>query len=316
MDTLSDVLNLMRLRGCVYFLRNFAAPWGMEMPSGSNAQFHMVVRGRCWLRFDDERIELASGDVVVFPRGEAHLLLDDPNSIPSPGIRVLEAHAARQPIFVGSGEKARLLCGHFEFDRAFRHPLAAELPRLIHIKGLSSEQPDWFEAVTHVLIRETGADEPGATTVVDRLAEVLFIQVLRAYLIQSRPVCGFLAAIGDGQINRALRAIHEAAGTEVTLADIAREAGMSRSNLALRFKEILGETPMDYLTRWRMLKAQELLRTSDQPLLDIAERVGYKSEAAFSRAFKRQFEQSPGTFRRLAEKKRTKHPALQVQSSL
>lgn len=301
MDTLSDVLNLMRLRGCVYFLRTFAAPWGMEMPSGPHAQFHMVVRGRCWLRFDAETIELASGDVIVFPRGDGHLLLDDPNTIPVPGIRVLDAHAAQQPIFAGEGEQTRLLCGHFEFDHAFRHPLATELPRLIHIKGLSSDQPDWFEAVTRVLVRETDSDAPGSSTVIDRLAEVLFIQVLRAYLLQSKPVSGFLAAVRDGQINRALKTIHGAAGTELTLADIAREAGMSRSNLALRFKEVLGETPIDYLTRWRMLKAQELLRTSDRPLVDIAEHVGYKSEAAFSRAFKRRFEQSPGTFRRLVE---------------
>ena len=300
MDTLSDVLNLMRLRGCVYFLRNFAAPWGMEMPNGPYAQFHMVVRGRCWLRFEDITVGLASGDVAVFPGGGGHVLLDDPNTVPVPGMTVLEAHTAQQPIFVGGGEQARLLCGHFEFDRSFKHPLAEELPRLIHIKGLSAEQPDWFEAVTHVLIRETGADEPGATTVVDRLAEVLFIQVLRAYLMQSRPVRGFLAAVRDGQINRALKAIHAAAGSELTLVDIARQAGMSRSNLALRFKEVLGETPIDYLTRWRMLKAQEMLRTSDHTLSDIAECVGYKSQAAFSRAFKRQFAQNPGAFRRLA----------------
>ncbi len=300
MDTLSDVLNLMHLRGCVYFLRNFAAPWGMEMPDGPYAQFHMVVRGRCWLRFEDITVGLAGGDVVVFPGGEGHVLLDDPNTVPVPGMTVLKAHAARQPIFVGGGERARLLCGHFEFDRSFRHPLVEELPRLIHIKGLSAEQPGWFEAVTHMLIRETGADEPGATTVVDRLAEVLFIQVLRAYLLRSRPVRGFLAAVRDEQINRALKAIHAAAGSELTLVDIARQAGMSRSNLARRFKEILGETPINYLTRWRMLKARELLRISGRSLSDIAESVGYGSEAAFSRAFKRQFKQSPGVFRRPA----------------
>lgn len=299
MDTLSDVLNLMRLRGCVYFLRDFAAPWGMEMPDGPYAQFHMITRGRCWLSFDGDTLELASGDVVVFPRGEGHLLLDNPDTTPVPGRKVLEAHMGKQPIFADGGERTRLLCGHFEFDRSFRHPLADELPRLIHIKGLSGDQPDWFDAVTHFLIRETGAEHPGASTVVDRLAEVLFIQVLRAYLLLHRPLHGFLGAIRDGQINRALRAIHAGFGSELTLADIGREAGMSRSNLALRFKEILGETPMDYVTRWRMLKAQELLKASGYSLSDIAERVGYKSESAFSHTFKKQFGQSPGTFRRL-----------------
>lgn len=300
MDTLSDVLNLMRLKGCVYFLRKFAAPWGMEMPDGPRAQFHMVTRGRCWLRFEGDTLELVGGDVIVFPRGEGHLLLDHPDTAAVPGRKVLEAHMGGRPIFANGGDRARLLCGHFEFDRAFRHPLADELPRLIHVRGLSDDQPDWFDAVTHILIREASAELPGASTVVDRLAEVLFIQVLRAYLLRHRPLQGFLGAIRDEQINRALRAVHTGFGNELTLADIAREAGMSRSNLALRFKEILGETPMDYMTRWRMLKAQELLKTSDSSSLsDIAERVGYKSESAFSHAFKREFGQSPGTFRRL-----------------
>lgn len=300
MDSLSDVLNLMRLRGCVYFLRDFSAPWGMEMSDGAFAQFHMVARGRCWLQFEGDTLELASGDVIVFPRGDGHSLLDHPGTAPIPGRKVLEAHLGGQPIFANEGDRTRLLCGHFEFDRAFRHPLTDELPRLIHIKGLSGDQPDWFDAVTRVLIRETGGMQPGAPTVVNRLAEVLFIQVLRAYLLFHRPSHGFLGAIQDEQINRALRAVHAGFGKDLTLADIAREAGMSRSNLALRFKEILGETPMDYMTRWRMLKAQELLKTPDfSSLSDIAERVGYKSESAFSHAFKREFGQSPGTFRRL-----------------
>lgn len=301
MDTLSDVLNLMRLRGCVYFLHDFAAPWGMEMPNGPHAQFHMVTRGRCWLHFEGETRELVSGDVIVFPHGEGHLLFDHPDSVPVSGKKVLEAYLQGLPVFEGDGDRARLLCGHFEFDRGFKHPLASELPRLIHIKGLSEDQPDWFDAVTNVLVRETGAGQPGASTVVDRLAEVLFIQILRAFLHRHQPLRGFLGAIRDEQISRALKAVHAGFGGELTLAGIAREAGMSRSNLALRFKAILGETPMDYMTRWRMLKAQELLTASGfASLSDIAERVGYKSESAFSHAFKRQFDQSPGAFRRLA----------------
>lgn len=300
LDALNDVLSLMRLKSCVYFLRTFASPWGMDMPAGPHAQFHLVVRGSCWLGFAEGTVELENGDVAVFPRGDAHLLLDHPDSVPVAGMRVLEAHHAGRPIFADGGEPTDLLCGHFEFDRSFDHPLIAELPRLIHIKGLSTEQPEWFEMLGRVLTRETAANEPGAAPVVDRLAEALFIQVLRAHLSRNRPAHGFLVAVRDAQINRALKVIHESAATELTLAEIAREAGMSRTKLALRFKQVLGETPMGYLTRWRMLKAQELLRTSGRPLSDIAERVGYKSEAAFGRAFKRQFKQSPGAVRRIA----------------
>ncbi|RMH16004.1 MAG: AraC family transcriptional regulator [Gammaproteobacteria bacterium] len=299
MDTLSDVLNLMRLRGCVYFLRDFATPWGMDMPDGPYAQFHMITCGRCWLHFDDEYLELASGDVIVFPRGEGHRLLDNPTTAPVSGKKVLEAHRQKQPIFTEGGERTRLLCGHFEFDQAFRHPLVDELPRLIHIRGLSDQQPDWFDSVTHMLTSEAATNQPGTSTIVNRLAEVLFIQIMRAYLLRHRPAHGFLGAIQDRQINRALMAIHTGFENVLTLADIGREAGMSRSNLALRFKEVLGETLMDYLMRWRMLKAQELLKTSDYSLSDIAERVGYKSESAFSHTFKKQFGQTPGNFRRV-----------------
>ncbi len=300
LDTLSDVLNLMRLQGVVYFLRDFAGAWGMDMPDGPFAQFHLVVRGRCWLEVDGATTELSNGDVVVFPRGDGHRLLDAPGTEPVPGRTVFDAHMKGQPIFAEGETRAQLLCGHFAFDRAFKHPLVKELPSRIHIKGFSTGQPDWFEAVTRVLILEAQAGHPGGATVVDRLAEVLFVQVLRAYLRQSRSDTGFLAAIHDNRINRALSAIHGQMGSALTLDDIAREAGMSRSGLALKFKAILGETPMDYLTRWRMLTAQELLKTSGGSLPEIAESVGYRSESAFSHAFKRQFNQSPGSFRRFA----------------
>ncbi len=300
MDTLSDVLNLMRLQGVVYFLREFAGAWGMEMPEGPFAQFHMVVRGRCWFETGGRTTELSNGDVVVFPRGDGHRLLDTPDTVPVPGMSVFEAHLKGQPIFADGPPRAQLLCGHFAVDRAFKHPLVDELPAVIHIKGFSTGQSELFETITRVLIKETQAGQPGSATVVDRLAEVLFVQVLRAFLQQTRPVNGFLAAIHDVQINRALSAIHGRMSSALTLADIAREAGMSRSGLALKFKSILAETPMDYLTRWRMLKAQEYLKTTDNSLPEIAERVGYKSESAFGHAFKRQFDLSPGSFRRLA----------------
>ena len=300
-DTLSDVLNLMRFSGCVYFLRDFAPPWGMRMPDGPFAQFHMVVRGQCWLRSKQTRRLLSSGDIVILPHGTAHELLDDPATVPVPGPSVLAAHRNGRPLFQdghGDAPSVRLLCGHFAFDRDFKHPLAAELPELIHIRDMTGDQPDWFEAATRLLIRESDADLPGAATVVDRLAEVLFIQVLRAHLLQTRPTRGFLAAICDPHLGRALHKIHAEATRDLTLAEIARAAGMSRSNLAFRFKTLVGETPITYLTRWRLLQAQELLRTSTRSLPDIAHQVGYRSQAAFSRAFKRTFAQSPGTYRR------------------
>jgi AraC-like DNA-binding protein len=298
MDPLSDVLDQIRLRGCVYFQRDFAPPWGMAMDAGPFAQFHLVVRGRCWLTTDDATRQLATGDIVVFPFGTAHALLDDPATAPVPGLTVLQAHQNGLPIFNGQPEGARLLCGHFELDRDLRHPLIKELPSLIHIKGMSVEQPSWLETAIAMLVRESASDQPGAATVVDRLAEVLFVQVLRAHLLATAPSQGFLAALTDRRMSSALEIIHDKAHTDLTLDTIARAAGMSRSNLALRFKEVMGVTPMDYVTGWRMQRAREMLRSTRDSLADVAERVGYRSEAAFSRAFKRVFDQTPGAFRR------------------
>ncbi len=298
MDPLSDVLDRIRLRGCVYFQRDFSPPWGMAMDAGPFAQFHLVVRGRCWLRAGETTRELATGDIVVFPFGAAHMLLDDPSTDPLPGLTVLAAHKKGRPIFDGQQDGARLLCGHFELDRDLKHPLLRELPALIHIKGMSAEQPSWLESAIGLLIRESASDQPGAATVVDRLAEVLFVQVLRAHLLASVPSRGFLAALKDRRMSNALEIIHDNVHTDLTLYAIARAAGMSRSSLALRFKEVMGVTPMDYVTGWRMQRAREMLRTTHGSLADVAERVGYRSEAAFSRAFKRVFDQTPGAFRR------------------
>ncbi|MBC8238922.1 MAG: cupin domain-containing protein, partial [Alphaproteobacteria bacterium] len=211
-DALSDILRLIRLKGCVYFQSDFSSPWGMAMGSGAFAQFHMVIRGQCWLSLADERHLLATGDVVVMPQGDPHALRDDPATETESGPDVLAAIQSGHPPFQDGEPSARLLCGHFEFDRALNHPLIEDLPRLIWIKGMGRNQPGWLEAIAPILVSETGTGRPGADTIVERLAEVLLIQVLRAHLLQqsrgNSAGQGFLAALGDRQINGALKFIH------------------------------------------------------------------------------------------------------------
>lgn len=303
-DALSDILRLVRLKGCVYFQSDFPSPWGMEMGAGPFAQFHLVVRGQCWLTLDGARHHLATGDIVVLPHGDAHALLDDPATAAKPGRDVLAAIQSGKPPFPMGEATARLLCGHFEFDRDLNHALFTDLPRLIWIKGMGRTQPGWLEAITPILVGETGAGQPGADTIAERLAEVLLIQVLRTHLLQhaleKSAGHGFLAALGDRQINGALKYIHLGTNHDLTLDEIAKSVGMSRSSLAARFRELVGDTPMNYLTSWRMLKAKDILKSGSLPLVEVAERVGYKSEAAFSRAFKRECDQSPSSYRRAA----------------
>lgn len=297
-DPLSDVLDLVRLRSAVYFLADFRPPWGMAMDAGPFGQFHVVVRGQCWFRADGEESQLSAGDVVVFPGGAGHALTDRPGGAVVPGRRVLEAQQTGREIF-GSGEPdARLLCGHFEFDRGLNHPLLKELPAVLRVEGMTQRHSSWFDSIAAALVRETDSEAAGADVVVKRLAEVLFVQVLRDYLAAAQPTHGFLAAIGDQRLARSLRFMHQRFGEAITLDAIADAANMSRSSLAARFKDVLGQTPMAYVSHWRLLCAGERLKTTGAPVAAIAMDVGYGSEAAFGRAFKKQFDVSPGAFRR------------------
>jgi len=309
MDALSDILSSIKLKSSVYFREDFSSPWGMEMKAGELAQFHIAVRGHCWLKkFDGEMIELSTGDIIVFPLGDKHSLFDDPSSSCVSGINVLEAHHQNKHLFEGEKVSATLICGHFEFDKIIDHPFIKSLPRFIHITNTEQRQLSWLETATNVIMQETDSGNPGYEAVVQRLAEVLFIQVLRKYIEQKNFSTGFLSALNNHHLNYALSLIHKEPEDNWSLENLARKIGMSRSAFAAKFKEAVGLAPMEYITGWRMHKAYRLLFDTNLPLIQIAERVGYRSEAAFNRAFKRKYKQNPGVLRR--------HPLGTLQSSV
>ena len=301
MDALSEVLRTIKLRGAVYFRADFASPWGMDIDISPFAQFHMVVRGHCWLQIKGAKqpLELSSGDIVVFPQGHAHSLADDLAHPRLPGRQIMQAICNDEPVFKGKHVSTTLVCGHFEFDRNVDHPFLHALPEFIYLADSGHHELTWLETATNVIIQETSSGNPGADVVVERLAEVLFIRILRTYMQRSQVTGGFLAALRDAQISNALNLIHKKPETSWTLENIARTVGMSRSAFAARFKKLVSMTAMDYITNWRMQKACELLENTRLPLIDIAERVGYNSEAAFNRAFKRRLKQNPGAMRRI-----------------
>ena len=300
MDVISDILRTIRFHSVVYFQSDFAAPWGMAMDAGKLAQFHLVVRGQCWLQTDDatDPIPLAAGDVIIFPHGAAHRLSDIPGRDSQPGPAVLAAYKDQMPMFQGDANCTTLICGHFEFDRTLRHPFIRQLPYLIQLRGAESYGRSWLETAASLLIRETKSTEPGTGVIVDRLAEILFIQVLRAYSQRANTAGVYWASFRDPEINRALQLIHEEPQANWTLDRISQQVGLSRATFANRFKKLVGMPPKQYITSWRMQKAYALLRDSTLPLFAIAQRVGYSSEAAFNRAFKREFQQNPGAMRK------------------
>jgi AraC-like DNA-binding protein len=308
-DALSDILQSVRLSGGVYFRCEFTAPWGMEIPANPDAEFHVVVRGQCWLTRpgQKEAIPLLAGDVAVFLDGSRHRLLDTPHGKALSPERIIgDQNLANfgPVVHGGGGTPVTILCGYFRFSRDSAHPLLAALPDFMHIRGAQSAEAD---AIISLMQRETLHAAPGTEAVVDRLSEVLFIQILRAHIQQSEDVAGMLAALRDRKICAALGCMHRYPEKRWTLESLARELGMSRSAFAARFSALVGQAPMEYLTAWRIERARRMLRDTRLSTAAIAEKVGYGSEAAFGKAFKRWVGSGPGAYRRRAAEPSVRH---------
>ena len=297
MDVLSDILKKIRLSSAVYFKSDFSSPWGMDIPKGPFAQFHIVTRGQCVLKTKSKAIQLFTGDIVVFPLGTSHWLADSESSDRQNGKDVVQSIINGDSLFSGEKISTTLVCGHFEFDKDIDHPFVQELPEIIHISDAEKRELSWLERITGLIIQEADSEQSGSNIIVDKLGEVLFIHVLRAYILKNRSQKGFLAALQDERMRRVLKSIHDCPDREWQLDTLAQVAGMSRTSFSNHFKNMMGETPLNYITQWRMLLAKELLKESNQSVGEIATKVGYQSEAAFNRVFKKRAEITPLKFR-------------------
>jgi AraC-like DNA-binding protein len=307
-DALTDILRSVSLCGGVYFRCDLSAPWGMQIDQKPVAEFHVVVRGTCWLEVlgesgETKAFQLQAGDLIVFPHGQAHAMMDTPGSplLPAGDMFDKEKIEHYGPLTYGTGSAhVCLLCGYFQFDQSMRHPLLEALPPFIHIHGTDELELSWLQTTINFIGFETKTMRPGTEAVIDRLVEVLFIQIMRAYLAQSASPQGILGAIADPRIGLALNAMHQQPGQDWSLDSLASTAGMSRSAFAQRFLALSGQTPMKYLTLWRMQQARRLLESSQLSMVVIAEKAGYQSEVSFSKAFKKCLGISPGACRRKA----------------
>jgi AraC-like DNA-binding protein len=312
MDPLSDLLRVVRLDGAFFYAVEAAEPWSVEtvaaeelspriMPAAEHLiSYHILTEGRCYGGVvGEEQVELVSGDVIVFPHGDAHVMSS------GRGIRVgrdvYSTAPAPYPFTLYVGDKGprvtSFVCGFLGCDRRPFNPLLAALPRRMHMRGMSNAGLGGF---TRQLTEESRLGRAGADTVLTRLAEVMFIEVLRRYLDELPPgQTGWLAGLRDEMVGRVLTLLHGQPGHPWTLAELAREAASSRSSLARRFAELVGQPPMQYLTQWRMQVAANHLAQSSAKVATIGAEVGYDSEAAFSRAFKKATGLAPGAWRRV-----------------
>jgi len=315
MDALSETLRVVRLVGAIFINAKFTAPWCYQSPRADTAApilepgaervviFHLITEGECWVELGDKPpMKLIAGDAVIFPQGDAHRMASAPGLSPAKGGAPLSEVLARRPrqlMYGGGGAATRLVCGYLACDHKLAQMLLAGLPPIVRVNVRGSNAGMWLEASVRYALAEARSPRPGGAGVLAKLSEVLFIEVLRLYMNeQGSDRTGWLAGVGDRIVGAALNALHARPAQAWTLEELAREAGTSRSVLAERFQHLVGSSPMQYLTQWRMLLAANLLSRSNAPLARIAEDVGYQTDTAFSRAFRREFGSPPAAWRR------------------
>jgi len=299
MDALSTILEATRLRSVVYSKFPLAAPWGLDIVKDENSQFWRLVSGSCTVGSPDGRIiEMAEGDLVFVPNGSAHWIGDRSTSLRMPSPEFVKARRAGIEVFNSGGDVTVLIAGHFEFDYQPLHPFLKDLPPIIHIRQYVTENQLLLKQVTQLMLEELNNEGPGSSIMLKCLSEIMFINIIRAYLEQAAPDSGFLSALNDPRISKALKLMQDSPQNNWTLESLASEIGMSRSVFFNQFKKLVHETPLGYLTNWRIRQAQKLLMTDSSNIAQIAANVGYNSEAAFNRLFKSKTGQTPAVYRR------------------
>ncbi|MEM8866834.1 MAG: AraC family transcriptional regulator [Verrucomicrobiota bacterium] len=302
-DPLGEALHALRLSGTFYCRSELSAPWGIAMPPmPESLMFHIITEGAAWIIFPNgERHLLERGDFALVPQGRGHALVDTPETpainlfdyerpLLSPRYELLEVK--------GGGAPASLICGVGSVKDPAAERMIGLLPSIIRMKA-SNPGNEWLRTSVQLMIAEARDLGPGGEAVITRFSDILVVQAIRHWL-QTDPHAqvGWLGALQDPQVGRALSLIHRDPTQAWTVESLADAVGVSRSGLAARFVDLVGQPPMSYLRQWRFEAARNWLRDTDQTLVEIAERLGYESEASFSRAFKKATGQTPGSIRR------------------
>jgi AraC-like DNA-binding protein len=303
-DPLGEALHFLRMDGAFYCRSELTAPWGMTMmPMPGYIWFHVVTSGRFWLEAGTgEPALLQAGDLGLVPHGEGHVLRSEPG-VEVPGVLDLEREAVSDRYEIlrhgGGGAPTTLICGAVRFDQPAARNLVEILPPLMHVEPAGSPELEWMQSTLRLMGAEAKELRPGGEAIITRLGDILVVQAIRSW-IETDPASrsGWLGALQDHQIGRAIALIHRDPARDWTVAALADELAMSRSAFAARFSELVGEPAMQYVTRWRMQVAVNALREEGATVGELASRLGYRSEAAFARAFKRVIGAPPGAIKR------------------
>jgi len=314
-DALSEVLRSVRLSGATFFSAEFREPWGFTSPrldtlaallsdgEGRLVLFHLVLEGGASACVQGEKnVTLAAGDIVAFPHGHSHRVWRGRPTLwydTIPAARRAIAGNLQVTRSGGAGDVTRFVCGYFSCEPWMGEEVLAGLPPMLTVRLRDGERRSWIEEAILFLAAETASDHAGRSALLTRLSEALFVETLRRWMATMPATqLGWLAGARDGVVGRALALLHREPSRPWTLGTLARGAGTSRTTLSDRFTYFLGRSPMTYLARWRLEVGARLLQTTRHSVLEVAAEVGYESEAAFNRAFKRQYGLPPGRYRR------------------
>lgn len=319
MDALSEILHSVKLDGVVFYNVRLTSPWGVRSPSSlelstflKESSKHVIMyhflsqgRARCDVEHSNFGADLLPGDVVVFPHGDAHILSNgSPSCIMdnSKQLKQVFAQGMKLAHYGGGGEATLLVCGYMQCDREFSKMFLGGLPPIFKVNIRSDHSGQWLENSIKFSAKEACTNRAGSDAVLTRLSEALFVETMRRYMAElPAEQTGWLAGARDPWVGAALAHIHRTPHQRWTIASLAQEVGMSRSVLAERFRHFLGEPPMTYLSRWRLQLGARKLTSTSHSVARISDEVGYESEAAFNRAFKREFGLPPARFRKRAK---------------
>ncbi|MBV9624414.1 MAG: AraC family transcriptional regulator [Acidobacteria bacterium] len=315
MDVLSEVLRVVKLEGALFFNGEFSAPWCLRSAQSRVAAqylapgaehliiYHFLTEGRAYARLlEGGREELIAGDIVIFPHGDEHLLGNGSSVRPVDAFETFAKNLTqglKVASFGGGGQITKFICGYMACDPRLSEVFLAGLPKMIKVHVANEPAGRWFENSIRFSVGEGNGASAGSELVIAKLSELLFVETLRRY-INTMPAnqTGWLGGVRDPIIGQALALLHREPAHPWTVPKIARRVGLSRTRLAERFRHFLEQSPMAYLTKWRLKLGAEILRSTENSVAEIAAAVGYGSEAAFNRAFKREFDCPPAQFRR------------------
>lgn len=326
MDVLSEVLKAVKLDGAVFFNGEFSSPWCVREPDAGTVasylsdhtkhviMFHLVTEGQGYVRVEQNggAVPFEAGEIVIVPHGDMHLMGNGPSVTPldsAEQLRQVLAEGRMVSQCGGGGELTKLICGYLTCDPQLSQVFLAGLPPIVKVHIRDSPSGQWLEDTLRYSVDHAEASGPGGAAVVAKLSEVLFVETLRRHIAKLPPAqTGWLAGARDPEVGKALALLHKQPAQPWTIASLANEVGVSRSVLAERFRHYLADSPIGYLTRWRLQLAAQLLSSTSKSVAEVAGDVGYESDPSFNRAFKREHGLPPAAFRSHARSSRLSSP--------